>query len=88
MNQTLKEAGYKYLKFLGDRQHWLQDIVSGDSELFFSNFHNASWSIKWKNTHLEFARGISKKEINSHPQNHRTAKGGRSSFCKGRKESD
>ncbi len=61
MKETLKKANYKYLKYLGDKQHLLLDVDTNQTELFFSNKNHASWGIIFKNTHLEFARGILKK---------------------------
>ena len=57
MKQTFKEAGYRYVKYLGNREHLLLN-EDGGLELFFTNKNHASWGLKFKNSHLEFARGI------------------------------
>ncbi len=53
MKQTLKQAGYTYVKYLGNRQHVLKD-EDGKLEIWFSNKNHASYGLKYKNTHLEF----------------------------------
>jgi len=55
MKQTFKEAGYKYLLFKGNGQHVLLNTHTNKKELFFTNKNHASWGLKFKNTHLEFA---------------------------------
>lgn len=53
--QTLKEAGYKYVRF--DKQkglHILRDIKTGRLEGFTTNKNHASWGLIFRNTHLEF----------------------------------
>lgn len=58
MKETLKKAGYKYLKYLGNKEHLLLNIKTNVKEIFFSNKNNASWGLIYKNTHLEFARSL------------------------------
>lgn len=51
--QTIKEAGYTYIKYLGYKQH----ILKSDSnifELWISNKYHPNWGLIYKNTHLEF----------------------------------
>lgn len=52
--ETMKEAGYRYGSFLGNRQHCLVDLETGNSEIWASNKNHAGYGIKYKNTHLEF----------------------------------
>jgi hypothetical protein len=54
---TLHEAGLTYVRFsksLGG--HILQDNETGKQELWFARKGHASFGIRFKNTHLEFAR--------------------------------
>jgi len=54
---TLKQSGLIYSRFskhLGG--HVLQDPITGKNELWFANKNHASYGIRFKNTHLEFAR--------------------------------
>jgi hypothetical protein len=53
MKETMKQAGYKRIKALGDGQHVLQD-ADGKLELWFNNKNHAGYGIIYKNTHLEF----------------------------------
>jgi hypothetical protein len=53
--QTLREAGYKYIDYLGQGEHLLEN-EDGKKEVWFSNKNHASWGLIYKNTHLEFAR--------------------------------
>ena len=55
--KTFKQAGYKYVKYLGNKQHLL--INEGEKEIWFTNKNHASYGLIYKNTHLEFARSIS-----------------------------
>jgi|LakMenEpi03Aug12_release.lakeMendotaPanAssembly.Ray.scaffolds.fasta_scaffold3810350_2 hypothetical protein len=58
MKETVKQANYKYLNYLGNQQHLLLNIVTNNIELFFSNKNHASWGLIYKNTHLEFVRSL------------------------------
>ena len=64
MKQTLKEANFKYIKYLGDGEHLIYDDSKlGDKnnskyEVWFSNKNSASYGLIFKNTHLEFARSV------------------------------
>jgi hypothetical protein len=53
--ETLKEAGYVSIKSLGNGEFLLTD-EGGKQEIWFANKNHASYGIKYKNTHLEFAR--------------------------------
>ncbi len=55
MKRTFKQAGYTYIKYLGDKYHLLRD-PDGITEVWFSNKNHASYGLIYKNTHLEFAR--------------------------------
>ena len=59
MKQTLKEAGYCYIRF--DRKsgmHILMEAETGKLEFWFANKNHASYGLIYKNTHLEFARSV------------------------------
>lgn len=56
---TLKEAGYIYIRNLGNGHHELQEDCTLNREVWFSNKHHVSFGIKYKNTHLEFAHSVS-----------------------------
>lgn len=58
MKETLKEAGFKYIKKTEGNGHILQDIETGAKELWFNNRNHASYGLIYKNTHLEYARDI------------------------------
>lgn len=58
---TLKEAHYKYIRYLGNGEHLLLDLNAGNNckyrfEVWFANKNHANWGLCYKNTHLEFAR--------------------------------
>lgn len=58
---TLKHEGYKYIKYLGNKEHLLLDTTQAKDypyryEIWFSNKNHASYGLIYKNTHLEFAR--------------------------------
>lgn len=52
--ETLKEAGYDKIFSLGSGEFILQTKYF-TYELWFANKNHASYGIKYKNTHLEFA---------------------------------
>lgn len=59
LKETLKEAGYIYIKYLGHGQHlleYIKGIKPYQFEVWFTNKNHASYGLKYKNTHLEFAR--------------------------------
>lgn len=60
MKQTLKQANYTYVRYLGNREHLLKDNSTNNLEVFFTNKNHASWGLKYKNTDLEFARSFKK----------------------------
>jgi hypothetical protein len=58
MKETLEKANYRYLNYLGQKQHSLLNLDTNKVELFFSNKHHSSWGLIYKNTHLEFASSL------------------------------
>jgi hypothetical protein len=58
MKETLKIAGYRYLKYEGDKQHLLLNIPTNKIELFFSSKDHAGWGLIYKNTHLEYVSTV------------------------------
>lgn len=60
IKETLKAAGLKYIKRLGDREHLLYDLDTKKYEIWFANKNHASYGLIYKNTHLEFARSARK----------------------------
>ena len=57
MKESLKKAGYIDIQSLGNKEFILTD-VNNKKEVWFCNKNHASYGIKYKNTHLEFARSI------------------------------
>lgn len=55
--ETLKQAGYIYIKSLGNGQHVLADECGGRQEVWGKNKNHAGYGLIYKNTHLEFCRG-------------------------------
>ncbi|MBP7786171.1 hypothetical protein KA062_02865 [Patescibacteria group bacterium] len=53
---SLKGEGYRYIKYLGEKEHLLQN--NEGLEVWFSNKNHASYGLIYKNTHLEFARSL------------------------------
>jgi hypothetical protein len=52
--QTLKQAGYKFVKYTGNgRAIFLNE--DNKPELFFANRGHASWGLRFNNTDWEFA---------------------------------
>ncbi len=57
--QTLKQAGYKIVKYLGDGEVILEN-EDGGHELWFKNDHHAGWTIEIRGVGYEFARSVPK----------------------------
>lgn len=58
MYQTLKEAGYVYIRKYTKGGHILENIRGSKPyqfEVWYNNKNHASYGLKYKNTHLEFA---------------------------------
>lgn len=53
--ETMKQAGYSYIRMSCNGGHILHNNTTGKLELFIKNKNHASWGLKYKNTHLEFA---------------------------------
>ena len=62
MKECMKYAGYKYVGYIGNRQHVLQPLDGRPCEIWASNKNHASYGIIYKNTHLEFARTATERE--------------------------
>jgi hypothetical protein len=58
MKETLKQAGYKHIS-CNDSLHILEDVDTGDREVWVPCKNHASYGIIYKNTHLEFAHSLS-----------------------------
>ena len=54
MKQTLKESGYKYIRYSDHFHAHILEDESGKKELWVANKNHASYGIIYKNTHLEF----------------------------------
>ena len=55
--ENLKEAGYIKIESIGNKEFILTNN-SNKREIWFTNKNHASYGIKYKNTHLEFARSL------------------------------
>jgi hypothetical protein len=55
MKQTMKEEGYKFIKWLGNKETVFQEIETGSLEIFFANKNHASWGFNWRGTDWEFS---------------------------------
>jgi hypothetical protein len=56
--KTFKEAGYVHIMKLHGGEHLLKDIHTGQLEIWGCNKNHASYGLIYKNTHLEFSRGV------------------------------
>lgn len=63
MKETLKQAGYKYCGYLGDKEHLLTD--GKKYEIWVVNKNHASYGLIYKNTHLEFVRSLSLEAVHA-----------------------
>lgn len=59
MKQTLKEAGYDYVRFQ-DGFHILREVETGKLEMWVAHKDHASYGLVYKNTHLEFCSSVEK----------------------------
>lgn len=53
--------GYRYIRYLGNGEHLLENITGAEPyqfEIWFSNKNHASYGLIYKNTHLEYARSV------------------------------
>jgi hypothetical protein len=60
--QTLSQAGYKLVKYLGDGEVILQN-EDGGHELWFKHDDNAGWTIEIRGVGYEFARRVPKYRV-------------------------
>ncbi len=58
MYDSMKDAGYRHISSSGNGGHILKNLETGNSEMWFCNKYHASYGIKYKNTHLEFAHSL------------------------------
>lgn len=58
MKETLKQAKYEYVSYQGNGEHLLRNLHTMEREIWFSNKNHASYGLKYKNTHLEFAHSV------------------------------
>lgn len=58
MKQILKQGNYKYITYLGNKEHLLLNLNTKEFEIWFANKNHASYGLIYKNTHLEFAHGL------------------------------
>lgn len=56
--ETIREAGFEYVAYLGNREHSLRDRETGEISVWRSNGNHASYGIIFKNTHLEYVRSV------------------------------
>jgi len=59
--ETLKQAGYNYMRYLGNKQHLLENTTGIEPyqfEVWVANKNHASYGLIYKNTHLEFCRSM------------------------------
>lgn len=63
MKKSLKEANYSFIrKDATTSEYLMRDNTTGELEWWFANKNHASYGLKFRNTHLEFARSADKNE--------------------------
>lgn len=55
MKETLKQAGYVYVRYSPRLRAHILENQDGELELWTANKNHASYGLIYKNTHLEFA---------------------------------
>jgi len=60
--ETLKEAGYTFIRKDEANGYLLQENETKNLEWWFANKNHAGYGIKFRGTHLEFARSADKNE--------------------------
>lgn len=60
--ETLKSAGYSYIKYLSNKTHLLENDF-GKFEIWVANKNHASYGLIYKNTHLEFIRSADRNDL-------------------------
>lgn len=58
--KTPKEAGYKYISYMGHGSHLLED-ENGTQEVWYSHKNPCGFSLIYKNTHLEYGHDFKPK---------------------------
>jgi hypothetical protein len=66
MKETLKESGYTFVCKLKCGGILLHNINGNVYEIFYPRKNHASWGIRYKNTHLEFARTPEPEELETY----------------------
>lgn len=61
--ETMQKAGYRHITNCGHGMHILEDITTGDREVWAKNKNHASYGIIYKNTHLEFLNSLYTVEV-------------------------
>lgn len=62
MSKNMKSEGYKYVGFIGYKQHVLLDTNTNNYEVWVANGETCSYCLKYKNTALEFAHSASDRD--------------------------
>ena len=63
MKQTMEQAGYTFIRKDNNiGGYLLQNNETKELEWWYANKDHASYGIKFRNTHLEFAHGADKNE--------------------------
>jgi len=57
MQSTMKEEGYKFIRWTGDGTAVFANS-DGDHEVFFANKNHASWGFSWRGTDWEFCSSL------------------------------
>lgn len=63
MKESLKEANYSFIrKDATTGEYLMRDNTTNSLEWWFANKNHASYGLKFRGTHLEFARSADKNE--------------------------
>lgn len=63
--ETLKQAGYRFIRSIGNKTYLLHNISDNKAEVWFANKNHASYGLRWRNTDLEFARTATTQDLNT-----------------------
>ena len=66
--ESMEKAGYEFVRKLESGEYLLRVSGTDDYEVWFANKNHASYGIKYKNTHLEFARSYQGQPITRRPK--------------------
>lgn len=58
LTETLKQANMEYVMQIDKGEHILYDVKNNRFELWATNKNFAGYTLKWRNTNLEFCHGI------------------------------